>query len=89
VTGPHVAEGPSHPSAECDPVETVQVRDYMARAFAEYNPGMEPYDAKGDDLRRKLWSVVARELGPNAADVLTAKLQQAVVNHVLKGGTHG
>lgn len=52
---------------------------------APYPEGGKPY-ADSDKLRQKLWSVVNAELGPNAADNLARKLEQAVIDHVTKGG---
>lgn len=65
--------------------QTVQVADHCDRAFKRYPEGAEPYDAQ-DTLPQKLWSVVNAELGPNAADILTLKLSQAVQDHITKAG---
>lgn len=63
------------------PVQTVTVTDTLNRAYQKYEPDQKPYEP-GDSLAQKLWSVVWAEIGPNAADVLSAKLQQAVIDHM-------
>lgn len=63
----------------------VPVENYSLRAFAVYSGGNEPYDMQ-DTLEQKLWSVVAHEFGPNAADVLASKLARAVLDHNAKAG---
>ncbi|MEV8439132.1 hypothetical protein AB0425_17295 [Actinosynnema sp. NPDC051121] len=67
------------------PTQVVQVNDHEHRAHRRYDDNQKPY-ADSDQLSQKLWSVVNAELGPNAADVLARKLEQAVVDHVTKGG---
>jgi hypothetical protein len=67
------------------PRQTVKVEDLENRSYTKYADGEKPY-ADNDQLGQKLWSVVNAELGPNAADVLMRKLEQAVIDHVTKGG---
>jgi hypothetical protein len=67
-----------------DIVQPVAVAD-TSRAYQRYVPGNEPY-GNLDQLSQKPWSVVHREFGPEVADVLTRKLEQAVVDHITKGG---
>lgn len=67
------------------PRQVVQINDRENRSFAAYSDDEKPY-VDADQLGQKLWSVVNAELGPNAADVLARKLEQAVVDHVTKGG---
>jgi hypothetical protein len=63
----------------------VAVENYLLRSFKAYRRGEEPYDMQ-DALGQKLWAVVAEEFGPNVADVLVTKLQDAVVHHITKTG---
>lgn len=65
--------------------QPITITDYEDRVLRKYEPGTEPY-GKDDELKQKLWCVVAAEFGPNAADVLVKKLHQAVVDHVTNGG---
>jgi hypothetical protein len=68
------------------PRQVVKIDDLETRSYTKYDDSEKPY-ADNDQLGQKLWSVVNAELGPNAADVLMRKLEQAVVDHVTKGGT--
>lgn len=67
------------------PRQVVKVDDHANRSYARYANDERPY-SDADQLGQKLWSVVNAELGPNAADILTQKLEQAVNDHVTKGG---
>lgn len=67
------------------PRQVVQVNDRLNRKHAGYSDDEKPY-VDIDTLGQKLWSVVNAEFGPNAADILAGKLEQAVVDHVTKGG---
>jgi len=67
------------------PHQVVKIEDHETRSYKKYDDNEKPYD-DNDQLEQKLWSVVNAELGPGAADVLTRKLEQAVIDHILKGG---
>jgi hypothetical protein len=64
---------------------TVRVPNALDRAYKRYADGAWPYSVN-DTLDQKLWSVVNRELGPGAADVLVQKLVQAVGVHITQTG---
>lgn len=59
------------------------IPDYQERAFVAYDAHTAPYQPD-DTLNQKLWSVINREFGPNAADVVVEKLMQAVQQHVTR-----
>jgi hypothetical protein len=81
---------PSHAphdlEADFMPRQVVKIDDRANRNYGKYSDAEKPY-ADNDLLSQKLWSVVNAEFGPNAADLLMRKLEQAVVDHMVKGGT--
>jgi hypothetical protein len=66
------------------PTPTPTRPNHLDRVYTKY--GHEKPYTDQDTLQQKLWSVVDREVGPNEADLVTAKLVQAVEEHIAKAG---